>query len=39
LSFKPTNVVFYKHHSKIDVDIDNAIYDCKDQEMIIPEIK
>jgi len=32
---KPFSLV----RSKIDVDIDNAIYDGKDQEMVIPEIK
>ena len=32
---KPVSLV----RSKIDADIENAIYDGKDQEMIIPEIK
>ena len=32
---KPVSLV----RSKIDIDIENAIYDGKDQEMIIPKIK
>jgi predicted metalloendopeptidase len=32
---KPVSLV----RSKIDADIENAIYDGKEQEMIIPEIK